>query len=62
MTFIVQGAKGAGDDAVSTTVETGREALSAAIHWAEDARDVTIIGNGRIYSIEEFAAAIISSE
>ena len=42
MTFIVQGAKGAGDDAVSTTV--------------------TIIGNGRIYSIEEFAAAIISSE
>ena len=46
MTFIVQGVKGAGDDAVSTTVETGREALAAAIRWAEDARDVKIVGNG----------------
>ena len=61
MAFIVQGVKGPGDDATSATVETSQEALAVAVRWAEEARDVKIIGNGRIYSIEEFAAAILSS-
>ena len=63
MAFIVQASRGQRfDDAVSITLESSRDALATALRWAEEARDVKIIGNGRVYTLEESALAIIRDE
>ena len=63
MAFIVQASRGQHfDDVVSITLESSRDALATALCWAEEERDVKIIGNGRIYTVEELALAIIRGE
>ena len=63
MAFLVQASRGQGsDDAVSITLESSRDALATALRWAEETRDVKIVGNGRVYSLEELALAIIRDE
>jgi hypothetical protein len=60
MAFIVQASRGQHfDDVVSITLESSRDALAAALRWAEEEK---IIGNGRIYTVEELALAIIRGE
>ena len=63
MAFIVRASRGQHfDDAISNTLEGSRDALATALRWAEEERDVKIIGNGRIYTVEELALAIIRDE
>ncbi len=63
MAFIVQASRGQHfDDVVSITLESSRDALANALRWAEEERDVKIIGNGRIHTVEELALAIIRGE
>ena len=48
MAFIVQASRGQHfDDVVSITLESSRDALATALRWAEEERDVKIIGNGQ---------------
>jgi hypothetical protein len=62
MAYIVQ-ADLPGDDAATTTVVTRQEALKTAVGWQKDGHSgVRIIGDGRIYSPEEFALTIIDDQ
>jgi len=61
MAYIVQ-ANLPGDDAATITVLTREEALKTAVGWQEDGHaGVKIIGDGRMYTPEEFALTIINN-
>jgi hypothetical protein len=59
MAFIVQ-ANGPGDDDASVTIQDRRrEALATAVRWLDGkCSGVKIIGDGRVYTPEEFALTI----
>jgi hypothetical protein len=58
MAFIVQ-ANGPGDDGASVTIQDRREAYATAVRWLEEkCTGVKIIGEGRVYTPEEFALTI----
>ena len=62
MAYIIQ-ADDSGDDAISLTLADRKEALAAAIQWQSEGRSgVKIIGDGRIYSPDDLARAIIDKE
>lgn len=62
MAYVVQ-AGDAGSDATSLTVADRKEALAVAVEWMSKGRSgVKIVGDGRIYTPEELAAAIIINE
>jgi hypothetical protein len=50
---------GPGNDAVSVTIDDRRETLEVAVRWLDAGRTgVKIIGDGRVYTPEEFALTI----
>jgi hypothetical protein len=58
MAFIVQ-ANGPGDDDASVTIQDRKEALATAMRWLDGkCTGVRIIGEGRVYTPEEFALTI----
>jgi hypothetical protein len=62
MAYIVQ-AKDFGDDAISLTLASRREALAVALEWETAGRSgVKIIGDGRIYSISDLARVVVDTE
>jgi len=59
MAYIVQADLPDSNDAVSITLNSREAALEAARRWVADGnRGVRIIGDGRIYSLEEFEQTI----
>lgn len=61
MVYIVE-ADGTSDDEVLKTAADRREARAIAVEWAcQGATNIRIIGDGRIYTPEALAAAIINA-
>jgi hypothetical protein len=59
MAYIVQGDVPDSGHAVSITLSSREDALEAARRWVADGnKGVRIIGDGRIYSLEEFEQTI----
>ena len=59
MVYIVQADLPDSNDAVSITLSSGEDALAVARRWAADGnKGVRIIGDGRIYFVEEFERTI----
>jgi len=62
MAFIIQ-AESDGGDALSATVLDRIEALELALRWRDAGHTgIKIIGNGRIYTLNEFAGTIVIGE
>jgi hypothetical protein len=60
MPYIIQ-AKG--DKEVSLTVAGRKDALATAVAWAGQGRSgIMIVGDGRIYTLEELAVAIVNEQ
>ena len=62
MPYIVRAEGPADRPTVSTIHEDRRDALATALLWGSEGRTVQILGNGKIYSPEDLAAAIINNE
>jgi hypothetical protein len=55
MAYIVQADLPGSNDALSITLSSREEALEAARRWVADGnKGIRIIGDGRIYTLEEF--------
>jgi len=62
MPYIVQAEESKDHNAVSKTHEDRKDALATAVQWGSEGRKVKIIGNGRIFTAQELALAIINNE
>jgi hypothetical protein len=61
--FIVQGKPREPEGIVKVTKATRREALEAAIKFQDEGMAfVTIVADGKVYTIEEFALTITNNE
>ena len=59
MAYIVQADLPDSNDVVSITLSSGGDALEVARRWVADGnKSVRIIGDGRIYFVEEFERVI----
>ena len=63
MVFIVQGKPREPEGIVNVTKNTRKDALETANDFLNEGFPfVTIIGDGRVYTVEEFAMTIINGE
>jgi hypothetical protein len=62
MTYIVQTEGPHDHSAASVALEDRKEALKTAMNWVNEGRTVRIIGNGKIYTPEQLALAIINND
>ena len=61
--FIVQGKPREPEGIVKVTKTTRKEALDAATRFRDEGMPfVTIVADGRVYTVEEFALTIINDE
>lgn len=62
MAYIVQTDGPADHTAASVILDDREGALATAVKWASEGRVVKILGNGKIYTPEDLAVAIINNE
>ena len=61
--FIVQGKPREPEGIVKVTTKTQKEALEAAIKFLDQGMPfVTVVADGRVYTVQEFALTIINDE
>jgi hypothetical protein len=61
--FIVQGKPREPEGIVKVTKMTRKEALEAAVKFLNEGMPfVTIVADGRVYTVDEFAATIVNEE
>ena len=61
--FIVQGKPREPEGIIKVTKTTRKEALEAAVKFLDEGMPfVTIVADGRVYTVDEFAATIVNED